>query len=56
MELVDLKFKVPKDMKNTIKTKVMDLVKNLINDGTYTGAKAKSDADKQEFEDANQEA
>ena len=55
MELIDLKLKVPKDMKKNIKTRVVALVKNLINEGTYTGAKEKSDADKAEFEQANQE-
>ena len=56
MEYVELTLKIPKSMKQDIKTRVVELVKNLINDNTYTGAKAKSDADKQEFEQLNQGA
>ena len=56
LELIDFTIKIPKDMKQEIKSKLITMVKILISDTTYTGAKAKADADKQEFEQANQEA
>ena len=54
MEYVELTLKIPKDMKNAIKNRVIDIVKDMINDNTYIGAKARASADKRDFEQVNQ--